>query len=85
MAPSGFGAASGDVLIGNFGDGKINAYKPNGRLVGQLADASGKTLGIDGLWALEFGNGVIGTTTSLLFTAGPGDEQHGLFGELNAM
>jgi len=85
MAPSGFGAASGDVLIGNFGDGRITAYKPNGRLVGQLADAGGKKLTIDGLWALEFGNGVIGTTKSLLFTAGPDDEQHGLFGELNAM
>jgi uncharacterized protein (TIGR03118 family) len=84
-APSGFGAASGDVLIGNFGDGHITAYKRNGRLVGQLADASGKTLAIDGLWALKFGNGVIGTPSSLLFTAGPGDEQHGLFGELNAM
>jgi uncharacterized protein (TIGR03118 family) len=85
MAPSGFGAASGDVLIGNFGDGRINAYKPNGRLVGQLADASGSKITIDGLWALEFGNGLIGTTKSLLFTAGPDDEQHGLFGELNAM
>ncbi|HEY7074298.1 MAG TPA: TIGR03118 family protein [Solirubrobacteraceae bacterium] len=84
-APSGFGAASGDVLIGNFGDGRINVYKPNGRLLGQLADASGAKLTIDGLWALEFGNGVIGTTKSLLFTAGPDDESHGLFGELNAM
>jgi uncharacterized protein (TIGR03118 family) len=84
-APSDFGAASGDVLIGNFGDGRINVYKPNGRLLGQLADASGKKLTIDGLWALEFGNGMIGTTNSLLFTAGPDDEQHGLFGELNAM
>lgn len=85
QAPSGFGAASGDVLIGNFGDGRINVYKPGGRLLGQLGDASGKKLTIDGLWALEFGNGVIGTPTSLLFTAGPDGEQHGLFGELNAM
>jgi uncharacterized protein (TIGR03118 family) len=85
MAPGGFGAASGDMLIGNFGDGRINVYKPNGRLVGQLAGTDGKALTLDGLWALQFGNGVIGTPQTLLFTAGPDNENHGLFGALNAM
>jgi hypothetical protein len=42
----------------------------------------GKPISIDGLWALEFGNGVIGTRKTLLFTAGPNDEQHGLFGDI---
>jgi uncharacterized protein (TIGR03118 family) len=85
LAPSGFGAASGDMLIGNFGDGRILVYKPSGHFVGVLGDSSGKALVIDGLWALEFGNGVIGTPNTLLFTAGPDDEQHGLFGALTAM
>jgi uncharacterized protein (TIGR03118 family) len=84
-APQGFGAASGALLIGNFGDGRINAYRQgSGRLLGQLAGTNGKPLTIDGLWALQFGNGVIGTPQSLLFTAGPDDEQHGLFGLLTA-
>jgi uncharacterized protein (TIGR03118 family) len=85
LAPEGFGAASGALLIGNFGDGRINAYRPgSGRLLGQLAGTGGMPLTIDGLWALQFGNGVIGTPQSLLFTAGPDDEQHGLFGLLAA-
>jgi uncharacterized protein (TIGR03118 family) len=82
-APSGFGAVSGDLLIGNFGNGRINAYDPHsGELVGALRGMGRKPLKIDGLWALEFGNGVIGTPRTLLFTAGPDDESHGLFGEL---
>ena len=82
-APQGFGAASGALLIGNFGDGRINAYDPvSGRFLGALRGDHGRPIAIDGLWALEFGNGVIGTTQSLLFTAGPVEESHGLFGEL---
>ena len=82
-APQGFGAASGALLIGNFGDGRINAYDPfDGRFLGALSERHGRPIAIDGLWALEFGNGVIGTTQTLLFTAGPDEESHGLFGEL---
>jgi uncharacterized protein (TIGR03118 family) len=82
-APQGFGGASGKLLIGNFGDGLINAYKPkNGKFVGTLKDTRGDKLAIDGLWALKFGNGTIGTRQTLLFTAGPLDERHGLFGDL---
>jgi uncharacterized protein (TIGR03118 family) len=83
MAPKGFGRASGDLLIGNFGNGWINAYKPKtGKFIGTLKNSMGKTISIDGLWALEFGNGMIGTPKTLLFTAGPNDEAHGLFGDI---
>jgi uncharacterized protein (TIGR03118 family) len=82
-APQGFGPASGDLLIGNFGNGHINAYDPkSSQLLGPLENKKGHKLTIDGLWALEFGNGVIGTPKTLLFTAGPDDESHGLFGDI---
>jgi uncharacterized protein (TIGR03118 family) len=83
-APKDFGAASGDLLIGNFGGrGRINAFKAgSGRFVGTLRGTNGKPLAIQGLWALKFGNGVIGTPNTLLFTAGPDGEQHGLFGSI---
>jgi uncharacterized protein (TIGR03118 family) len=88
-APAGFGRFGGDLLVGNFGDGQINAYEemPNGRFEhrGTLRDADGQKLVIDGLWALEFGNaGSNGTPNDLYFTAGPNDESDGLFGKLNA-
>ena len=71
------------MLIGNFGDGRIDAYDPvSGKLIGPLRDEHGRRLAIDGLWALQFGNGVIGTQHTLLFTAGPAGESHGLFGEI---
>jgi uncharacterized protein (TIGR03118 family) len=83
LAPSHFGAFSGDLLVGNFGDGAINAYDPRtGAFQGQLRNRDGNPIAIDGLWALRFGNGVIGTPHTLLFTAGIGDEEHGLFGEI---
>jgi uncharacterized protein (TIGR03118 family) len=86
QAPQGFGRASGALLIGNFGDGRINAYDPvSGKFLGALRDEHGGRITIDGLWALEFGNGVIGTPQTLLFTAGPDDEMHGLFGELTPL
>ena len=83
LAPRHFGAFSGDLLVGNFGDGNINAYDPRtGRFEGKLMNRDGNVIEINGLWALRFGNGVIGTPRSLLFTAGIGDEDHGLFGEI---
>jgi uncharacterized protein (TIGR03118 family) len=85
LAPKDFGKASGDLLIGNFGDGRINAFDVrHGRFDGALRDKHGRKIEIDGLWALEFGNGVIGTPQTLLFTAGPEDESHGLFGAITA-
>ncbi|MCW3126963.1 MAG: hypothetical protein JWO03_2621 [Bacteroidetes bacterium] len=78
---SGFGQNSNDILVGNFGDGRINIYDANGSYQGQLMDG-GTPITIDGLWALQFPqNGVpAGDQNQLFFTAGPGDEEHGLFG-----
>ena len=86
-APDGFGRFAGDLLVGNFGDGRINAYQElaNGRFEhrGELRGSDGKPLAIDGLWALRFGNGGnAGPTGTLFFTAGPDDESHGLFGSI---
>jgi uncharacterized protein (TIGR03118 family) len=84
LAPLGFGDVGGDLLVGNFGDGTINAYNPTtGAFVQELTDASGKPLVIDGLWGLRFGNGgSFGSPNTLYFTAGPDGETHGLFGDL---
>src|SRR5438874_5597423 len=89
MAPSNFGRFTGDLLIGNFGDGTINAYAPqaDGTFAprGQLRTADHKPVTIDGLWGLGFGNGAgSGATDALYFTAGPDDESHGLFGSIQA-
>ncbi len=88
QAPKDFGAFSGDLLVGNFGDGRINAYAwcaGHYHWAGVLKDAMGTPISIDGLWALEFGNGgPSGPTTTLFFTAGPGDESEGLFGSIVA-
>ena len=88
LAPAGFGPASGDLLVGNFGNGKINRFSWSGgawHRVGKLLRDNGNPVKIDGLWALEFGNGAAaGPTNSLYFTAGPDDESHGLFGTITA-
>jgi uncharacterized protein (TIGR03118 family) len=88
VAPQGFGAFSGDLLVGNFGNGKINAYDPiTGDFKGTMKDLlTGRDIVIPGLWALQFGNGAAaGPKTTLFFTAGIFDENHGLFGELTAV
>jgi uncharacterized protein (TIGR03118 family) len=83
LAPRHFGQFSGDLLVGNFGDGAINAYDPRtGQSDGTLTNKDGNPIKIDGLWALRFGNGVFGTPTTLIFTAGIADEDHGLLGEI---
>jgi uncharacterized protein (TIGR03118 family) len=85
LAPRHFGGFGGDLLVGNFGDGAINAYNPNtGAFDGQLTNEDNNPIRIDGLWGLRFGNGVIGTPRTLLFSAGIGDEAHGLLGEIVA-
>jgi uncharacterized protein (TIGR03118 family) len=85
LAPAGFGRFSGALLVGNFGDGRINAYNPaTGEFLGRLRHEDGSPIEIEGLWALRFGNGVTGTPTTLLFTAGIDDEAHGLFGAIEA-
>ncbi len=83
IAPAGFGKFGGDLLVGNFGNGRINAYSTkNGEFEGTLRGVNGKPIWIDGLWGLQFGNGVAGTPMTLLFTAGPMHESHGLLGML---
>jgi uncharacterized protein (TIGR03118 family) len=89
IAPDNFGRFSGDLLIGNFGDGFINAYTPEGdhfHFHGQLQGADGQPVQIDGLWALAFGTGAPnnGPANALFFTAGINDEENGLFGNLTA-
>ncbi len=91
QAPSNFGQFSGDYLVGNFGDGRISAYKEGAANTwtpdGTLQAAGGGPLSIPGLWALEFGNGSLnanGTTNTLYFTAGPFGETQGLFGRIVA-
>jgi uncharacterized protein (TIGR03118 family) len=94
LAPEGFGRFSGDLLVGNFGDGRIHAFVPTTltsdgefEAVGLLHSSAGKPIQIEGLWALQFGHGTAavgpnGLTTTLFFTAGPADEDHGLFGSI---
>jgi uncharacterized protein (TIGR03118 family) len=85
LAPAGFGRFGGALLVGNFGNGRINAYDPaTGEFLGRLRHEDNSPVQIDGLWALRFGNGVIGTPSTLLFTAGIDDEAHGLFGAIQA-
>jgi uncharacterized protein (TIGR03118 family) len=89
LAPAKFGPFSGDLLIGNFGDGEINAYaqQPDGswERAGGLRDSSGRRISIDGLWGIGFGNnGTAGPSTTLYFAAGPNDEADGLFGSITA-
>ena len=85
IAPAGFGAFAGDLLVGNFGDGRIHAYNPwTGHLVGTLRDSSGAPIWIDGLWALMPGNGTSALANQVWFSAGPGGEAHGLLGILRS-
>ncbi|HEX7736735.1 MAG TPA: TIGR03118 family protein [Ktedonobacteraceae bacterium] len=86
LAPANFGRFSYDLLVGNFGDGRIHAYDPrNGEPRGVLRDSKGHPISIDGLWALQFGNGAAaGATNQLFFTAGTDEEAHGLFGFIQA-
>ena len=85
LAPAGFGQFSGDLLVGNFGNGRINAYNTStGARVGQLRRLNGRPVVIPGLWALMFGNGNAAKTNELIFSAGPGGEEHGLLGKLVA-
>jgi len=84
LAPATFGETSNDVLIGNFGDGRINAFDSvTGAFVDQLRDENGNAIAINGLWGLAFGNGgLAGDSNTLFFAAGFDDEAHGLFGSI---
>jgi uncharacterized protein (TIGR03118 family) len=87
IAPASFGTFAGDLLVGNFGDGQINAFREvsPGQFVhdGELRGADSQPLAIDGLWALQVSQGGNnGAPGQLFFTAGPDGETHGLFGTI---
>lgn len=77
-----FGRFSGDILVGNFGNGKINAFDSDGNFLGTLKDAKGKPLVIEGLWTLTLGGGAKSSSDTLYFTAGSNGEMDGLFGTI---
>jgi uncharacterized protein (TIGR03118 family) len=82
-APAGFGRFGGALLVGNFGDGRINAYDfSSGQFLGTLRRPDGSPVAIEGLWGLRFGNGVTASPNELLFSAGIDDESHGLLGKI---
>jgi uncharacterized protein (TIGR03118 family) len=77
-----FGRFSGLILIGNFGNGKINVFDSQGDFIDELDDANGRPLAIDGLWTLTLGGGAKSSSDTLYFTAGPNGETDGLFGTI---
>jgi uncharacterized protein (TIGR03118 family) len=88
IAPANFGDFSNSLLVGNFGDGTINAFDPtSGAFLGQLRTPDGQILVIDGLWGIAFGNGSTAQnlpSNTLFFAAGPNGEENGVFGRIDA-
>jgi uncharacterized protein (TIGR03118 family) len=83
LAPFNFGELSGNLLIGNFGNGKINAFDSiSGHFVDAIEDAHEQPIVIDGLWSLTFGGAAASSPGILYFTAGPNGEKDGLFGKI---
>lgn len=86
LAPSSFGVYGGDLLVGNFGNGMINAFDPGtGAFKGMLKDSHGNPIMINGLWGLTFRPDIAGANGKLFFTAGINDEANGLFGSVSAV
>jgi uncharacterized protein (TIGR03118 family) len=77
-----FGRFSGDILVGDFGDGRINVFDSNGKFQGQLRDTNGAPIVIDGVWTVTLGGGAKSSSDTLYFTAGPNRETDGLFGTI---
>jgi uncharacterized protein (TIGR03118 family) len=84
-APVGFGGPSGQIIVGNFGDGRVLAYEEKGDVVHVLVDQQEQQIVIPGLWSLHFGGGAVSDPRDLYFTAGIGLGQHGLFGALTSV
>ena len=82
IAPAGFGIYSGDLLVGNFGDGLITAYSPTApyAYLGMVSDGTGKAISYPGLWEIFVSTATAANPSAIYFTAGIGGEQHGLFG-----
>jgi uncharacterized protein (TIGR03118 family) len=87
LAPASFGRFGNRLLVGNFGDGAINAYDlATGRFEGSLDDTHHRQIRIDGLWGIQFGNGLRNQpVNTLFFASGPQDEEHGLYGRIDAV
>jgi len=87
LAPASFGKFGGALLVGNLGDGTINAFGPlTGRFLGTLRDRDNRRLRLDGLWGMQFGNGILNQKTNQLFyAAGPNDEEDGVYGVITAV
>ncbi|HXJ01657.1 MAG TPA: TIGR03118 family protein [Micropepsaceae bacterium] len=88
VAPTAFGDFAGDLLVGNFGDGTINAFNlATDTFVGTLRDPGGNPLVIDGLWSLVVGGGAgtEGSNQKIYFTAGPNGEADGVFGVIESV
>ncbi len=85
LAPAGFGTYSNKLLVGNFGDGRINAFQPtSGASLGPLRNKANMPIHIDGLWGMQFGNGFADQpVNTLFFASGPDGESHGLYGRLD--
>jgi uncharacterized protein (TIGR03118 family) len=84
IAPKGFGPFGGDLLVGNLGNGWINAFNPaTGKYLGWLDTTSGNPVAINGLWGLKVGNSAFGGASSVVFSAGPNGYGNGLVGVLN--
>jgi uncharacterized protein (TIGR03118 family) len=85
LAPSDFGTLSGALLVGNFGDGNINAYDPAaGTFIGTVMDSSGKALATPGLWGIAFGNDANNQPhNALFFAAGTNNEVNGSYGRID--
>ncbi len=85
QAPATVRQIGGDILVGNFGDGRINVYSTGGRFIRAMSDIHGHPITISGLWDLKFPAGALNIAPdSLYFTAGINGEADGLFGQLTA-
>jgi uncharacterized protein (TIGR03118 family) len=87
LAPASFGEFAGALLIGNLGDGRINAFGPRtGKFLGTLRGLDRRAIHVDGLWGIAFGNGVQAQkTNSLFYASGPNDEEDGAYGVINVV
>ena len=84
LAPAGFGSFAGDLLVGNFGDGVVNAFNPTTfAFLGSLSNAAGTPIANPGLWEIFFGQGAsLGDPNTLYFAAGINNQKDGLFGSI---
>jgi len=85
LAPADFGTLSNMLLVGNFGDGKINGYDPaTGVFAGAISDSAGAAFAMPGLWGIAFGNDAANQPhNTLFFAAGPNDEANGSYGRID--